>query len=249
MGRNVRAFPAGNEAEAMKIFRKILLTALLAALLTVSCFAGEAFHAAYLKGFPDGTLRPEQAVTRAELAEILYRLMEPAAREEASDTECGFLDLGPSHWAYGAVSALCKLRVLLGGTDGRFRPQDGVTGPELSIILERIRASEAGRAAWPVLASGWEAEAVTFEAGNGWVMGLFDGIFQKDRAFTRSELAALLNRLLGREPDSLSDLPVGMPLFSDNLDTTNAAFLPLQEAAVDHTAERKNGHERWTGLG
>ena len=43
----------------MKIFRKTLLTVLLAALLTVSCFAEEVFHAAYLHGFPDGTLRPE----------------------------------------------------------------------------------------------------------------------------------------------------------------------------------------------
>ena len=233
----------------MKIFRKIVLTALLAALLTVSCFAEEVFHAAYLHGFPDGTLRPEEPVTRSELAEILYRLMEPGAREEASSTECGFLDLVPSHWAYDAVSALARLRVMLGFPDGRFRPQDGVTGPELSIILERIRASEAGRNAWPALASGWEEEDVTFAAGNGWVMGLFDGVFQKDRAFTRAELAALLNRLLGREPGSLCDLPVGMPLFSDNLDTASASFLPLQEAAVDHTAEAANGHERWTGLG
>lgn len=237
------------EAFSMKIFRNLLLTLLLAALLTIPCFAGETFHAAYLRGFPDGTLRPTQTVTRAELAEMLYRLMEPGAREEASSTECGFLDLGPSHWAYGAVSTLANLRVMLGFPDGYFRPQDGVTGPELSIILERIRASDAGRNAWPALASGWEAEDVTFEAGNGWVMGLFDGVFQKDRAFTRSELAALLNRLLGRKPQSLSDLPIGMPLFSDNLDTENASFLALQEAAVDHTAELTNGHEHWTGLG
>lgn len=233
----------------MKIFRKIVLTALLAALLTVSCFAQEVFHAAYLRGFPDGTLRPGQSVTRAELAEILYRLMEPEAREEASNAKCGFLDLGPSHWAYDAVSALARLRIMLGFADGYFRPERGVTGQELSIVLERIRASEAGRAAWPALASGWDAEDVTFEAGNGWVMGLFDGVFQKDRAFTRSELAALLNRLLGREPEALSDLPIGMPLFSDNLDTASASFLAMQEAAVDHTAEVTNGHERWTGLG
>ena len=249
MGRNVRAYPAGNEAVAMKIFRKIVLTALLAALLTVSCFAQEVFHAAYLRGFPDGTLRPGQSVTRAELAEILYRLMEPEAREEASNAKCGFLDLGPSHWAYDAVSALARLRIMLGFADGYFRPERGVTGQELSIVLERIRASEAGRAAWPALASGWDAEDVTFAAGNGWVVGLFDGVFQKDRAFTRSELAALLNRLLGREPEALSDLPIGMPLFSDNLDTASASFLAMQEAAVDHTAEVTNGHERWTGLG
>ena len=233
----------------MKIFKKILLALTLSALLAGTCFAGEAFHGAYLQGFPDGTLRPGETVTRAELAEILYRLMEPDAREEASSTECGYLDLGPSHWAYPAVSALSNVRVMLGGADGYFRPGNGVTGPELSIILERIRASEAGKAAWPELASGWASQDVTFEAGNGWVMGLFDGVFQKDRAFTRAELAELLNRLLGRTPERLEALVIGMPLFSDNLDTNAPYFLALQEAAVGHTAERAGAAERWTGLG
>ena len=66
----------------MKIFRKLALAALLTALLTGACFAGEVFHAAYLQGFPDGSIRPDAAVTRAELAEILYRMMQPEQRQE-----------------------------------------------------------------------------------------------------------------------------------------------------------------------
>ena len=53
----------------MKFFRKLALAALLTALLTGTCLARETFHGAYLQGFPDGSIRPDAAVTRAELAE------------------------------------------------------------------------------------------------------------------------------------------------------------------------------------
>ena len=85
----------------MKIFRKLLLAVLLLAALRVPCFAQEAFHGAYLQGFPDGSIRPEKQVTRAELAEILHRMMSPDARQELT-SESAFRDVGCGHWAYGS---------------------------------------------------------------------------------------------------------------------------------------------------
>lgn len=233
----------------MKFFRKLALAALLTVLLTGTCLARETFHGAYLQGFPDGSIRPDAAVTRAELAEILYRMMEPEQRRELTCTESAFQDVSARHWAYDAICAMAGARLMLGGSDGCFRPDDGVTGEELSIIFERVRAQETGKKALPELACGWASQEVTFEAGNGWVMGLHGTEFSREQPFTRGELAALLNRVLEREPESLSDLLVGMPLFSDNLDTAAPYFLALQEAAIDHTAEKTGAHERWTGLG
>ena len=179
---------AGKEEWSMKIFRKMLLALLVLAALRVPCFAQEAFHGAYLQGFPDGSIRPEKRVTRAELAEILHRMMSPDARQELT-SESAFRDVGCGHWAYEAVSAMAGLRLMLGDGNGNFRPDDGV------------------------------------------------------------ELAEILNRILGRKPEALSDLLVGMPLFSDNLDTEAPYFLAMQEAAIDHTARACGDGERWTGLG
>lgn len=155
----------------MKFFRKLALAALLTALLTGTCLARETFHGAYLQGFPDGSIRPDAAVTRAELAEILYRMMEPEQRRELTCTESAFQDVSARHWAYDAICAMAGARLMLGGSDGCFRPDDGVTGEELSIIFERVRAQETGKKALPELASGWASQEVTFEAGNGWVWG------------------------------------------------------------------------------
>ena len=239
---------AGKEEWNMKVFRKLLLALLLLAALRVPCFAQEAFHGAYLQGFPDGSIRPEKQVTRAELAEILYRMISPDARRELT-SESAFRDVGRGHWAYEAVCAMAGLRLMLGGTDGNFRPEDGVTSEELAIILERVRAQASGKEALAALSSGWAAQEVTFEAGNGWVMGLHGAAFSKEQALSRAELAEILNRILGRTPQSLSDLLVGMPLFSDNLDTEATYFLAMQEAAIDHTACVCGDGERWTGLG
>lgn len=239
---------AGKEEWSMKFFRKLLLAVLLLAALRVPCFAQEAFHGAYLQGFPDGSIRPEKQVTRAELAEILYRMISPDARRELT-SESAFRDVGRNHWAYEAVRTMAGLRLMLGDGNGNFRPDDGVTGEELSIILERVRAQESGKEALAALSSGWAAQEVTFEAGNGWVMGLHGAVFSKEQALSRAELAEILNRILGRAPQSLSDLLVGMPLFSDNLDTEAPYFLAMQEAAIDHTARACGDGERWTGLG
>ena len=239
---------AGKEEWSMKIFRKMLLALLVLAALRVPCFAQEAFHGAYLQGFPDGSIRPEKQVTRAELAEILYRMISPDARQELT-AESAFRDVGRGHWAYEAVRTMAGLRLMLGDGNGNFRPDDGVTGEELSIILERVRAQDSGKEALAALSSGWAAQDVTFEAGNGWVMGLHGAVFSKEQALSRAELAEILNRILGRTPQSLSDLLVGMPLFSDNLNTEAPYFLAIQEAAIDHTARACGDGERWTGLG
>ena len=239
---------AGKEEWSMKFFRKLLLAFLLLAALRVPCFAQEAFHGAYLQGFPDGSIRPEKQVTRAELAEILYRMISPDARQELT-AESAFRDVERNHWAYEAVRTMAGLRLMLGDTDGNFRPNDGVTGEELSVILERVRAQDSGKEALAALSSGWAAQEVTFEAGNGWVMGLHGAVFSKEQALSRAELAEILNLILGRTPQSLSDLLVGMPLFSDNLDTEATYFLAMQEAAIDHTAYICGDGERWTGLG
>ena len=67
----------------------------------------------------------------------------------------------------------------------------------------RACAGDRESSALPELACGWASQEVTFEAGNGWVMGLHGTEFSREQPFTRGELAALLNRILGREPESL----------------------------------------------
>lgn len=209
----------------------------------------QGFHPAYLCGYPDGTIRPEESLTREALAQALYRLMDAAYLEKLGPCEGTFSDVPPDRWSYRAVSTLAQLGLVMAGEDGSFCPERGVRGEELALTLVRIADTQAGRDAFGLLAERWKAQEVTFAAGCGWAAGLQDGVFAPDTALTRAQFAQIMNGLLGRTPQSLEDLLIGMPVFSDNADTRQWYFLDLQEAAAGHTYKETDGHETWTGLG
>lgn len=216
---------------------------------TPTCLAStEALHPAYLTGFSDGSIRPEDALTREQLAQALYRLLPESVRLETR-APCCFSDVAPDRWSYPAIQVLSDLGILYGTTDGRFLPEEGVSGETLAAVLMRIAASEDGQDAFPELAAGWRAEEIRFDAGNGWVMGLDGSVFYPDKPLCRARFAEIINRLLRRTPQSLDDLMIGMPLWTDNLDTQTWYFLIMQEASVTHTASGTDICPHWTGLG
>ncbi len=55
-----------------------------------------------LSGYPDGTFRPNQVVTRAEFAKIMVQALELQAARPASPT---FTDVGTDHWAFNDVES------------------------------------------------------------------------------------------------------------------------------------------------
>lgn len=82
-----------------------------------------------MKGYPDGSFRPDAAVTRAEVAAIASSLFESAECEAAP-----FSDIH-GHWAQGAVDKAYSLGLIAGYEDGTFRPDQKVTRAQLVAIL------------------------------------------------------------------------------------------------------------------
>jgi hypothetical protein len=208
------------------------LCALAAALLCLTgprALAAEHFHAAYLSGFPDGTVRPCQAATREQAAQMLYCLLKPDARQTLAESRTAFFDVPPARWSYAAVSAMCELGVMPGRGDGGWAPEDELTGRELAQILNRLMGLSGAKEAFP--------------EENTQLQLIPDG------PVTRAALAASLNRLFDRTPAGADALVSGGPDWPDNRDASAWYYLDIQEASADHTCEIANGAERWTGLG
>lgn len=81
-----------------------------------------------LEGYPDGTFRPEEAITRAEMAAAIIRMrkMESTA-ESVSTGNSKYTDLTPQHWANGYIILASDLEILQGNGDGTFLPDQTVT--------------------------------------------------------------------------------------------------------------------------
>ncbi|KUK31510.1 MAG: Uncharacterized protein XD63_1231 [Thermoanaerobacterales bacterium 50_218] len=89
--------------------------------------------AGFLKGYPDGTFRPERELTRAEAAVVLNRAFHPSAVKIFPT----FSDLS-GHWAAPDVQQLAAAGIIGGYPDGTFRPDWKVKRSELATMLAKI---------------------------------------------------------------------------------------------------------------
>ncbi|MGU3471658.1 choice-of-anchor I family protein [Paenibacillus sp. D51F] len=99
-------------------------------------FAAEAAERGLVSGYEDGSFRPDQRVTRAELAVLLSRA---AGLEAAKNASSGFSDaaLIPA-WARTAAASAQAAGLLQGREGGRFAPAAQTTRAEAAVVLLRL---------------------------------------------------------------------------------------------------------------
>lgn len=208
-------------------------------------------HIAYLEGYPDGRIGPEDLLTREQTAAIFYRLLTPDSRARYQGAASPFPDVADGRWSAGAIAAMASAGILKGQPDGSFAPERPVTRAEFAAIAARFDSEEYGGAdLFPDIAGHWAAGEINRAGRKGWVRGGSDGLFRPDDPITRAEATALINRVLERAPETADDLLPGMRTFPDNRDSAAWYYLDLQEAANGHEFERRDGgvYERWTAL-
>lgn len=207
-------------------------------------------HFAYIKGYPDGTIRPEATITRAEVATIFYRLLTDTVRKSYGTSYNTFKDVASNAWYNTAVSTMANLGIITGDTNGYFRPNDSITRAELAAMIARCDGGYyTGSGYYFSDTKGhWAADYIARAYDLGWINGYGDN-YAPDRKITRAETMAVLNRVLDRAPQYTSDLLSGMNTFSDNLKTSAWYYLDVQEATNSHTYTRKtNDYEYWNKL-
>ncbi|UCZ51448.1 S-layer homology domain-containing protein [Bacillus shivajii] len=89
--------------------------------------------AGYFGGFNDGTFRPEQPMTRAEVSAVFERVFEWSSEYQEQD----FTDITSNHWAYDQVQQMASNGITVGYVDGTFRPDDPITRAEFTVFLYR----------------------------------------------------------------------------------------------------------------
>ena len=132
----------------------LFCAAVLAATLALPVRAAEQTHRAYLCGYPDGTIRPNARITRAQLACALVRLAEEPLPEP---TRVTFFDVPGDHWACTQIRQLAGLGLLPFGEGGWFLPSATVSWRELCSVLDTLAGSETGCEAFPALTAAWSS--------------------------------------------------------------------------------------------
>ena len=207
-------------------------------------------HYAYIVGYPDSTVRPQNGITRAEVATIFFRLLTDETRNANSTKSNSYSDVAAGAWYNHAVSTLSAMGIVKGDSQGKFNPNAPITRAEFAAIAARFDDKANTTAVdFSDIASHWAKDEISAAANNGWINGYTDGTFRPNNKITRAEAMTLVNRVLRRLPETAEDLHNDMIKWSDNSDTSAWYYLAVQEATNSHYYDLKeNKHEKWSKL-
>ena len=207
-------------------------------------------HFAYIQGYDDGTVRPNTPVTRAQVATILFRLLDEDVRDKYLTETNTFTDVAADYWANTAISTMANLGVFKGRTADRFDPNAPITRGEFAAVCARFDDSSVQSSnAFSDIDGYWAKQEILRAAALGWVQGYQDGTFRPTASITRAQVVTMINRVLCRQPETASDLLRGMTTFTDCAEG-DWCYLAIQEAANSHDYVGKSGsiYESWTDL-
>ena len=208
-------------------------------------------HYAYIIGYGNNDVRPQNNITRAEVATIFFRLLTDEAREANMTKSNSYNDVKDGDWFCCAVSTLSKMGVIKGYEDGSFKPNDPISRAEFAAIAARFDPDgDKTPASFFDVTSHWAKDEISIAANHGWIKGYEDGSFKPDQKITRAETMTLVNRVLNRLPEAKDDLHKDMKTWVDNMDETAWYYLAVQEATNSHYFKNKTGtkFEQWTDL-
>ncbi len=143
-----------------------------------------------LSGYNDGTIQPENSITRAEFAELAAKAL-PQAGNVDTGAEAGsiFVDVDSDFWASHSIELMAQMGYIDGYDDKTFRPDNDITGNEaVEIIMEMLGYGEYVRE--------------RSECPQGYIeqakeLGITDGLsFDGNSPVKRGDIILMIDRML-----------------------------------------------------
>lgn len=152
----------------------------------------------YATGWPDGTFRPQESVTREAFIRFIYRMAgEPAVALPAASP---FDDVEPDAPYYTAIVWAHKKGLAKGYSDGTFRPQESIQRDAVAAFLYRYAKSPrfTNTSELSDISESEHRTAIRWLATMGITTGWPDGTFRPSLETTREATAAFLHRYATR---------------------------------------------------
>jgi len=216
----------------------------------------EQFHARFMVGFPDGSFRPYNYLTRAEATALLVRTMTTqfgvGVLRPGVDIVDRFSDVEPGVWYFNYLAVAYRYGLINGFPDGTFRPDQPITREEFAGIVARTTTVLTGGMLPYTDArnvSYWAHDYVYTMYRLGWMHGDVIGTFRPLDNVRRNEVTALLSRALGRgdtNARSLENVWLQLRTFTDVTNVNTWYYFYVVEATNGHWFVMDGDTEIWT---
>lgn len=207
-------------------------------------------HYQYMVGYKDATFRPNNNMTREEVAVMFSRLM-VRRPIKGHIYNHNFKDLSNTRWSATAISYMNELGLIKGYPDGTFKPEKSITRAEFAAMATRFANLFGGglQGFVDVPYTHWANDVIAKAASAGWVSGYPDGTFKPENKITRAEVVSITNRMLTRRADKdfITKHRSAILRFTDT--PTHWAFYDIVEACNGHDYTRQGTiEENWLNV-
>ncbi|MDD7340296.1 MAG: S-layer homology domain-containing protein [Eubacteriales bacterium] len=207
-------------------------------------------HYQYMVGYKDATFRPNNNMTREEVAVMFSRLM-VRRPIKGHIYNHNFKDLSNTRWSATAISYMNELGLIKGYPDGTFKPEKSITRAEFAAMATRFANLYGGglQGFVDVPYTHWANDVIAKAASAGWVSGYPDGTFKPENKITRAEVVSITNRMLTRRADKdfITKHRSAILWFTDT--PTHWAFYDIVEACNGHDYTRQGTiEENWLNV-
>ncbi|BBH23452.1 hypothetical protein Back11_47970 [Paenibacillus baekrokdamisoli] len=151
----------------------------------------------FIKGYSDGSFKPDNTVTRAEFIALINRSF--GFTEEAT---ISFTDVASRNWAYTEVAKAVKAGYITGFTDGTIGVNKLISRQEVAVIVDRLLKLSATASAEnsfkdTKLIASWAKDAVNASVAKEILKGYpADNTFRPTNSITRAEAVVTLDRAI-----------------------------------------------------
>jgi hypothetical protein len=191
-------------------------------------------HVKFINGYETKEFKPENMITRAEVAKILVTAL---SLGKGTDTGKKFTDVDKKHWAYDYIIPAVNNGLFSGYSDGTFLPNKAITRAELSTALSKylkLKSIDPYKFHFNDISKHWAKNYIEEIFRSKLIEGYSDGSFKPDSQIKRCECVTIICRLLNRGP--LKDADCG---FID-VNKTHWAYGYISEGSIDHSYTRNS---------
>ena len=146
-----------------------------------------------LLGYEDGLLHEGEPLTRAQLATIVFRLLDDASIVKYSNAQVAFTDVAADAWYAPYVRVIQAAGIVNGVGDGKYDPDGTVTWSQIIAILSRF-VEPQDYTLQHIQYNGWAEQAIQTAVARGWIEDRAD--FIPNAIISRGQLEQLINGVL-----------------------------------------------------
>jgi len=198
-----------------------------------------AFSTGIVHGYPDGTFKPDNNITRAEFFELTNNVFSFTSEDDVT-----YSDVSSHAWYSPVIAKAIAAGYVEGYPDGTIKPDGKITRQEVAVIINRLRSLNTGSDTLtfsdaPSIGD-WSKQAVMGVSGAKIMIGYPDGSFKPEAQITRAEALVATTRAqaavnavnLGLASNYVILAKTGISTVPNSVITGNIGVSPIDATAL-----------------